>query len=54
MLRIVQPTNVYFGGKKQQSLKSNCIEINSVAFFEIPQLLEADSRDTQEIPFPMA
>ena len=54
MRRIVQPTNVYFGGKKQQSLKSNCIEINAVAFVEISQLLEADSRDTQDIRFPMA
>ena len=51
MLRIVQPTNVYFGGKKQQS---DCIEINAVAFVEISQLLEADSSDTQDIRFPMA
>ena len=50
----MQPTNVYFGGKKQQSLKSNCIEINAVAFVEISQLLEADCRDTQDIRFPMA
>ena len=48
MLRIVQPTNVYFGGKKRQSLQRDCTD--SVAFVELSQLLVAEFQRHSRYP----